>query len=236
MKIVTNEKLIKRNAKIGQYTSIGALVILAAGLYISFKMPDKFAYSMGCLLLGFLLSQIGMYFGNRWGRRPRPDEIIEKSLKGLGREYTLYNFSTPVSHFLVGPAGLWVLLPYYVNGIVSYDKKRWRVRGGGFTQGYLRLFGQDSMGRPDLESESEISSAKRYLKRVLPEGSEIPEIKVALLFPHPKVELKIENAPLPAMNPKDLKDFLRTKSKEALIGETLLDTIKRALPQPDREE
>ena len=50
MKVVTNTKLIKRNAKIGQYTSVGALVILGIGLYISFKMPDKFVYSLGCLV------------------------------------------------------------------------------------------------------------------------------------------------------------------------------------------
>ena len=236
MKIVTNTKLINRNAKIGQYTSIGALVILAAGLYISFKMPDKFAYSMACLLLGFFLSQVGMYFGNRWGRRPRPDEVIEKSLKGLGREFSLYNFVTPVSHLLVGPAGVWVLMPYYVNGIVTFEKKRWRVKGGGFAQGYLRLFGQDNIGRPELESEAEIESAKRYLKRVLPEGTEIPQIKAALLFANPKVELKVEDSPVPALTPKDLKDFLRNKSKEGLIGELALKNIQRALPQPERED
>ncbi len=72
MKVVTNSKLVKRNAKIGQYTSLGALVILGVGLYISFKMPDKFAYSLGALLLGFFMSQIGMYYGNRWGTKPTP--------------------------------------------------------------------------------------------------------------------------------------------------------------------
>jgi hypothetical protein len=38
---------------------------------------------MGCLLLGFLLSQFGIYFGNRWGRNPRPDQVINKNLKGF---------------------------------------------------------------------------------------------------------------------------------------------------------
>jgi hypothetical protein len=42
MKIVTNSKLIRRNAAIGKYSSIVALVILGIGLYITFKMPDKF--------------------------------------------------------------------------------------------------------------------------------------------------------------------------------------------------
>lgn len=236
MKVVTNTKLIKRNAKIGQYTSVGALVILGVGLYISFKMPDKFAYSLGALLLGFFMSQIGMYYGNRWGRSPRPDELIDKGLKGLGREYTVYHYVTAASHLLVGPAGVWTLMPYYQSGIIVYEKKRWKSRGGGFLQSYLRLFGQENIGRPEIESETGIESTKRYLTRILPEGSEVPPIQSLLLFTSPKVELKVEDAPLPTITPKDLKDFMREKSKEKPIGDLLLDTLLRALPKPDREE
>ena len=236
MKVVTNSKLIKRNAKIGQYTSIGALVILGIGLYISFKMPDKFAYSLGALLVGFFMSQIGMYYGNRWGRSPRPDELIDKGLKGLGREYNIYHYVTSVPHLLVGPAGVWTLLPYYQNGLIVYEKKRWKSRGGGFIQSYLRIFGQENIGRPEIESETRIESIKRYLTRILPEGSEIPPIRSLLLFTSAKVELKVEDAPLPTITPKELKDFLREKSKENPIGNLMLDMLLRALPKPDREE
>jgi hypothetical protein len=236
MKVVTNTKLIKRNAKVGQYTSIGALVILGVGLYISFKRPDKFAYSLGALLLGFLLSQIGMYYGNRWGRSPRPDELIDKGLKGLGREYTIYHYVTAASHLLVGPAGVWTLMPYYQSGIIVYEKKRWKSRGGGFIQSYLRLFGQENIGRPEIESDTAIEATKRYLTRILPEGSEVPPIKALLLFTSPKVELKVENAPLPTITPKDLKDFMREKSKDNPIGDLMLDKLFGALPKPEREE
>jgi hypothetical protein len=236
MKVVTNTKLIKRNAKIGQVTSIAALVVLGIGLYISFKMPDKFAYSLGALLIGFFMSQIGMYYGNRWGRSPRPDEMIDKGLKGLGREYTVYHYVTATPHLLVGPAGIWTLMPYYQSGRIVYEKKRWKSRGGGFLQSYLRLFGQENIGRPEIESESGIESIKRYLTRILPEGSEIPPIRSLLLFTSSKVELNVEDAPLPTITPKDLKDFLREKSKERPIGDLMLDLLLRVLPKPEREE
>ncbi len=236
MKVVTNTKLIKRNAKIGQYTSIGALVVLGIGLFISFKMPAKFIYSLGALLLGFFMSQIGMYYGNRWGRSPRPDELIDKGLKGLGREFTVYHYVTAASHLLVGPAGVWTLMPYYQSGTIVYEKKRWKSRGGGFLQSYLRLFGQENIGRPEIESETEIEATKRYLTKILPEGSEVPPVKALLLFTSPKAELKVEDAPLPSITPKDLKDFMREKSKEEPIGDLLLDTLLQALPKPDREE
>ncbi|HEX7620466.1 MAG TPA: hypothetical protein VF359_04635 [Anaerolineales bacterium] len=236
MKVVTNIKLIKRNAKIGQYTSVGALVILGIGLYISFKMPDKFVYSLAALLLGFFMSQIGMYYGNRWGRSPRPDEMIDKGLKGLGREYTIYHYKTAASHLLVGPAGVWTLMPYYQSGTIVYEKKRWKSKGGGFLQSYLRLFGQENMGRPEIESETEIEATRRYLIKILPEGFESPPIKALLLFTSPKVDLKVEDAPLPAIAPKDLKDFMREKSKENPIGDLMLETLLRVLPKPESEE
>ena len=236
MKTVTNAKLIKRNAKIGQYTSLGALVVLGIGLYFSFAMKEKYIYSFVALILGFLMSQVGINFTNRWGRNPRPDDVIDKSLKGLGREYTIYHYVTPVSHLLVGPSGIWTIIPYFLAGKVVYENKRWRVKGGGFLQSYMRLFGQENLGRPDLQSEAEVDSAKRYLARVLPEGMEIPPIKTLLLFANPKVELQVEDAPIPAMLPKDLKDFLRQEGKEKIINDDLLSSIRAALPKAEKEE
>jgi hypothetical protein len=236
MKVVTNLKLIKRNAKIGQYTSVGALVILGIGLYISFKMPDKFAYSLGALLLGFFMSQIGMYYGNRWGRSPRPDEMIDKGLKGLGRDYTVFHYKTAAAHLLVGPAGVWTIMPYYQSGKIIYEKKRWKSKGGGFLQSYLRLFGQENMGRPEIEAETEIEATKRYLTKVLPEGSEIPPIRPLLLFTSPKVDLQVVDAPLPAIKPEALKDFMRDKGKEDPMGDLMLEKLRGVLPKPEREE
>ncbi|MBI1855195.1 MAG: hypothetical protein HYR93_04945 [Chloroflexi bacterium] len=80
MKIIRNEKLIKRNGRIGQYTSLGALAVLGIGMYISFQKPDLFFYSIGALIIGFMMTQVGMYFTNRWGRTPRPDEQLKASV------------------------------------------------------------------------------------------------------------------------------------------------------------
>ena len=230
MKIIKNEKLIKRNSAIGQYTSLGALAVLGVGMYISFKKPELFVYALFALLGGFVLTQIGMYMGNRWGRSPRPDEKMDAGLKGLPGDFTIYHFVTPASHLLVGPAGVWALLPYRQRGVVKYEKNRWRVGNGGFMQAYMSIFGQEGIGRPDLEAESEISSIQRFLTKKLNEG-EVPEIKAALIFMNDEVELQVEDAPLPAMKIKQLKDFMRQKGKEKPLGPLQLATIKSALPE-----
>ena len=221
MKIIKNEKLIKRNAQIGSWTSLAALVVLGGGMYISFTRPALFAYSLLALLLGFTLTQVGMYMGNKFGRSPRPDEKLDTGLKGLQNEFVMYHYTTPVSHLLVGPAGVWVVMPYHQRGQVVFKKNRWRMSGGGFLQNYMRLFGQEGLGRPDIEIDNEIKSLKRHLSKHMDEA-EIPEINALMVFTNDDVEIDAEGSPIPAMKLKQLKDFIRQRAKEKKIfGETL---------------
>jgi hypothetical protein len=226
MKIIKNEKLIKRNGQIGQVTSIAALAILGLGMYISFSKPELFSYSIGALLVGFILTQIGMYMGNRYGRSPRPDEKFDAGLKGLPNDFTIHHYSAPVSHLLIGPAGIWILMPYHQRGKMEYRKNRWRMSGGGFMQGYMRLFGQEGIGRPDLEADSEILTLKKFLSKKM-EGVEIPEIQSAIIFTSDDVEIEAGDSPIPAMKLKQLKDFMRQKGKEKPIGALALDRVKK---------
>ena len=230
MKIIKNEKLIKRNAKIGQYTSFGALIVLGIGMYISFTRPELFVWAVGALLVGFTLTQIGMYFGNRWGRSPRPDEKLDAGLKGLPKDYSMYHWTTPIAHLLVGPAGVWALIPYHQRGQIIYQKNRWKMSGGGFLQNYMRLFGQEGIGRPDLEAESEIESIKKVLTKELNED-EIPEINAALVFTTEGVEIEADEAPIPALPIKKLKDFMRNTAKEKPITPQELEKVKAVLPE-----
>jgi hypothetical protein len=229
MKIIKNEKLIKRNSQIGQFTSIGALVVLGVGMYISFTRADLFAWSITSLVVGFAMTQVGMFFSNRWGRSPRPDEQLDAGLKGLPGDTAIYHFVTPVSHLLVGPAGIWVLRPYHQRGKVTYYKGRWRLSGGGFMQTYMTIFGQEGLGRPDLESAGEIDSVKKYLSQHL-EESEPPEIQAVLVFTNEQIEIDDTDAPQPVLKLKQLKDFMRQRAKERPKASLTLERIRSALP------
>jgi hypothetical protein len=236
MRIVSNERLIRRNAKIGQYATLGGLIAVFAGIYVLVRFPQNLTSAMIPVILGFFLSQVGFHFTSRWGNRPRPDEVVDRALKGLPREYGLYHYVTPATHLLVGPAGIWVLLPYHQAGTIYFDRKRWRLKGGGFSQSYLRFFGGDGLGRPDLDVEAETTALRSHLQRLLPEGSQLPEIKSVLLFTNPKAELKTEGAPVTAMLPKDLKDFIRNAARSAPLPGSMLANLQAVLPQPDQPE
>ncbi len=228
MRVVKNEKLITRNARIGQYTSLAALGVLAVGMYISIKRTDLFIYAVVALILGFAMTQIGMFFTNRWGRRPRPDEELDAALKGLPGDTVIYHYTTPVPHLLVGPAGMWILQPYHQKGKVIYSRNRWRLSGGGFMQGYMSIFGQEGLGRPDADIATETNSLKKYLSREMDE-QEIPEIQAALVFTNDEMEVDAGDAPMPALKIKQLKEFLRQRAKGHSMPSLKLEEVKRVL-------
>ena len=230
MKIIKNEKLIKRNATIGNWTSLGALAVLGGGMYLSFIRSDLFMYSLASLLIGFTLTQVGMYMGNKYGRSPRLDEQLDAGLKGLQNEFVMYHYTTPASHLLIGPAGVWVVMPYQQRGQATYKNNRWRMSGGGFLQGYMRIFGQENIGRPDIETGGEISSLKKFFSKHM-EESEIPEINALIVFTNDATQVDAEGAPIPALKLKQLKDFFRQKAKEKPIGQMQLAAVKAVLPE-----
>jgi len=217
MIIVRDEKLIKRNTQIGKYSGILSIAILGGGMYLSFQYQDQIMYSLVALVLGFTLSQVGIFYSNRFGRSPRPDQELDNALKGLDDQYALYHYQSPVPHLLVGPAGIWILFPYLPKGKIIYDEKkgRWKKIGGNF---YLKFFAQDSIGNPDQEISSGIKRLQKGLGKI--PDFELPVIKCALVFINKFAEVEAENAPYPTLHARQLKKIIRKEAK----GDTSLPT------------
>jgi len=232
MKIFIIEKLIRRNRKIGQYVTFAALGILAGGMYISFVYPQQLLLSWGALVVGFLLSQVGIYYGNRWGKSPRPDEQLTTGLKGIDSQNTLYHYTAPVPHLLVGPTGVWVLIPYQQRGKITYEKGRFRQRGGNF---FLRLFGQEGIGRPEMEATGQVQDLLKSLAKSLPED-QMPPVQGVLVFTNEKTEIDLENAPLPAVSIKKLKELVRKKPKDGVLTQEDLRAINQLYTPASTEE
>lgn len=216
MRIVTNEKYIRRNKKIGQYTTIASLIILVIGFIVSLNTdPAMFTYSLVALVVGFILSQVGIYYGNRWGKSPRPDEKLAQGLKGLEDKYILYNFMTVVPHLLLGPAGIWILATYTQKGQITYnpEKKRWSQRGGNF---FMKLFAQEGLGRPDQDTYSQYQDLEKFIAKeaAIPN---LPTPQVAMVFLDEKAVVQAQDAPVAAMNLEKLKEFIRRQAKDNAI-------------------
>jgi hypothetical protein len=229
MKIITNERKKKRNRRIAIISTLLGMAILISGLVISLRFPNQVTYSLLALLLGFMFAQIGMFFTNRWGRNPSTDEQINQALKGLDQKYTLCHYYTPTYHLLSGPAGVWILFPYHLTGRITFKNGRWQHAGSAF----LRFFGKESLGRPDLELPYEIEKIQKFLKPIFDEETSIP-VRGMLVFINPKVTLDIdpsENPPAPALHLDKLKDFLRKEAKQKPLSLEKAEKINEFLAQ-----
>ncbi|OGO27770.1 MAG: hypothetical protein A2W33_08845 [Chloroflexi bacterium RBG_16_52_11] len=238
MQIISNEKLIHRNRNIARYSSILGLAILVGGMIISFSRPELIIFSFAALILGFLISQVGIYFTNRWGREPRPDQLLNQALKGLDSKYRIYHFMSPASHLLVGPAGIWILLPRHQKGVITYERGRWRQKGGGFLQVYLRLFAQEGLGRPDFDISNEMQSLQKFFEKNMP-AEDIPPIQAALIFTTDKAILQFndtEEPPIPTLYINKLKELIRKNAKSKPIAVEKIQTIVQLLPEGEGKQ
>lgn len=228
MNIIRNDTLIKRNARIAQFTMIGGLLVLVGGMFISFSYQNLIWISFGSLLVGFLLTQVGIYFSNRWSRRPRPDELLDQALKGLDNKYWLYHYKSPISHLLLGPSGVWVLSPRHQGGTISYTNGRWHQKGGNL---YLKIFAQESLGRPDVEITGEIERLQKALSAQIPEEN-IPPIFAALILTNPKATINVsdeETPPAETVYINKLKDLIRKSAKTNRLSTEKVKLIQETM-------
>jgi len=74
MKLIRNDKLIKRNKKLGNILFIAGIAVLGGGLVLSFNPTmTKTLLSFAALIVGFVISQISTHIVNRFGRSPCND-------------------------------------------------------------------------------------------------------------------------------------------------------------------
>lgn len=233
MKISINEKLIKRNKIITQVSLYAAIALIVIGLFISFSNPDqaKILLSYLVLLPAYILMQINVHMANKWGRNPRVDQIISNSLKGLDNRYSLFHYTTPVSHLLVGPAGIWIIKPYHQHGIITYDekKKKYLQKGGG--NFLTKLFAMDTLSDVERETQRQNSTLQKYFEKI---GlKDYPKPLIANVFFHPEVKIQAKNAPETTIDIDKLKDLIRQTVKKSPIRDEIKNNILKKLPDTE---
>jgi len=211
MQVITNEKLIRNRARLGRVASFAGLGVLILGLVVS-RFPQWWPVSLGCLIIGFLLSQVGIRHTNRWVKQPRADQTLEKILKGFDDRYHLYNYILPAPHVLLAPFGLCVIKPKQLGGRIRCQGEKWRHQAG--WSWLLRLFGAEGLGNPTREVRAEVEKLRRFLAQRLP--NDVP-IEGVVVFTNPQVDLETESPAVPALDGKQFKLFLRNLSKERPI-------------------
>ncbi len=129
----------------------------------------------------------------------------------------------------MGPAGIFALLPYNQPGIDEYNtsRNRWKQTGGNF---FLKTFGGESLGRPDLDAKYAISDIVKQLTKIGIDSSKFNP-QAIIVFTNPKAVVKSEDSPTPVVTQDKLKDFIRKQVKINGISTDLLTEIKLKLSE-----
>ncbi len=225
MRLVTNERLIKRNGRIGRVTSILGLAVLLGGLLYSFRFPEQSYVPFATLMAGFLLSNVGIYFANRWVKPPRPDQAVDSALKGLDDRYVLYHYRVGGNHVLGSPSGVYALIPKSQPGEVRFTGNRSQHRGGTILRNF---FGQEGLGNPSMEAESEAKSTREKMAKLLP-GETLPPVSPVIVFTNESPVVEADDAPFPTVHAKKLKGYLRNLPKRPTLSKLQLDKLDQAL-------
>ena len=232
MKIIRNDPLIKRNAKISQYVLYLALITLVIGIYLTIQnnTPEEIGWAYLFLIPSYILVQISITMGNNWSRSPRPDEVIAQSLKGLDNQYSLYIYTTNIPLFLIGPAGLWIIKTYHQSGKIFLDEKKKTLKQKGGGNFLTRIFAHEGIGDVSKESLNVQAKLQKYLSDH--DISEYPELHVANVFISEEVEIEVTDYSEPVLKADKLKDFIRKTGKQVNLAPTQIETITSKLPLP----
>jgi hypothetical protein len=251
MKVYRNLSVIRSKEKRGRQITLAGLGILFLGLLSSFIpnwyppgqtapnaivgfLQTNWAFiSFGALALGFIASNIGSYYINRFAARrwpgtkqiARPDELLERSLKGFDNKYSLFLWSLPQSNYLlVGPPGIFVFLVKGDKGTVSVEGDRWREK---FSIGRIfTSFTREGLGNPSRELAEDQDRVRELLQQGEASGqlgmdaADVP-VQGAVVFINPTVQLTTTNPSVPVVQSGDVKKVIRDNKGRSLNGQQL---------------
>jgi len=101
--------------------------------------------------------------------------------------------------------------------------------------GYLKIFAQEGLGRPDIEAKADLDSLTDYLKKTLGADQPLPAVNVAMVFTDERVVLQVGESPTPAMKIEQLKEFLRKTAKQTPFSPAEAKRITDVLPSESVE-
>ncbi len=214
MRIIQNEKYIRSRGRLGRYSFFGGFGLLIVGLLISLSSQSfaLFPVSLLCLILGFVLSQVGGHYIRRFDRGELPHLALARALKGFDDRYLLVNYGTPAAHVLLAPDAVYVIVPKPQAGRITYQNGRWRNPTG--LRRLLTWMSEEGLGNPGGDAASEVARLQRYLARQLPDTP--IDIQPIIVFLHPNADVDAAASPTPSVHVKKLKDWLRGRARGAL--------------------
>ena len=229
MTIIRNHNYIETRRKVGTGASFVGLGILIGGMILTFlngNDPRYITISLFCLPLGWLFSQVGLYFANRFVRTPRLDQQIDEGL-GKAKGARLYHYVFPVPHVILSRAGIITIVSKYQSGDITVDGYNWKQTNIGI---FRRMFGQENLGNPSLEAEYQLKQVAKFISQNVPElaEQELPIGAVIVFTTKDGGNLDLHKSDIPALHYTKLKGFWKQRSQEENLSPETYDLLLKA--------
>ena len=197
-----------RRARLSHAASLGGLLMLLMSVALPLFNPTLSKPSLILMIVGLGTSMVGIYYANRWVKKPRPEDRLNDSLKSLDNHHCLYHYpnSLPCDHILLTPKGIFVLETVNLEGFFTYSGGKWKEK---MTLGRaLRYFVEEHLGDPIKSAQSAALLIQDKLSETITTEDVIP-VKPVVVFVHPRVSLNVEHPPIPVCKVDQLKKHVR---------------------------
>ena len=214
MKTYIDRRKVSSRASLATLMSVGGLLLLLASVLLPLFIPAMATLSLLLLAAGGIIAMVGIYFSNRWVRKPRPEDSLGHALKALDDHYRLYHYpKLPCDHLLLTPTGVIAMEVVNLAGSFSYRQGRWKEA---MTIGRaLRYIVEPRVADPVIVAQALKDELNGWFTAPPGIQAKVP-IKILTVFTHPDVDLEVEGAAFPACKVGKLR-------KQATVSASRLD-------------
>ena len=207
MKSLRNFPKMKKMAAISQSLRVSGLISLLAGVLLILFLTAYYSLALGLIILGGAASVVGIYFANRWVKKPRPEDTLDNALKGLTNAYRFYHYpDLPYDHVLLTPEKCVAVETVNIEGDFLFDKGKWKEQ---MTVGRaIRWIVEEHLGNPIKDAQDAAANLSDHL--AVECGQKIP-VEAMVVFVHPQALIKVKNAPILVGTPEKFKTHIGTK-------------------------
>lgn len=244
MRVMINERRVRRNRKIAQYTFFGTMAVLVLGLIIPNAAPSNsiLVFTMLIVLpiaLGATFFSIRM--ANSWLRRPYPEEVLAPALKGISNRSVIYHYWLPARHVLIMPQGIlsFTILPQ--EGFFSIEGETFR-RSGGLFRKFLNYFRQDTVGTPFHDAVKDAQKVQAVIAKAAPDAN--VTVQPVIVFTSPASDIEVTDPVIPVVHADNkkrpsLKSYLRELKKKQdvpFLDAEQITALERLIGIPTEDE
>jgi hypothetical protein len=203
MKTLMDRDGLRKRATASHVASLGGLAAMLGGVVLSMVRPEWATPTAVLIVAGFAISTVGIYFANRWVKKPRPEDTLALALKGLGDPHRIYHYLLPADHVLLTPSAVVVIETVNLEGRFVFRDGRWKQH---MPLGRaLRFFVEEMFGDPTVRAQVEAARLRDLLQARLPGDAAPVPVHAIVLFVHPNAQVIADSPPVPVCQPAQLR-------------------------------